>query len=148
MHIGVKMFNKLIAIGNLTRDIELKSLSNGTYLAKSAIATSYSYKDSTGQSKEEVCFIDFTIFGRVAETANKYLHKGSKVMLEGRLIFETWVGTDGQNHSKHSLRVDEFKFLDSKSNSNSSFPSREVEKTTIQAKKQFVNFEDLDEPPF
>lgn len=109
------MFNKVIMIGNLTRDIEFQYLQgSNTPLAKSAIATSYKYKGSEGIQKDETCFLDFTIFGRVAEIANQYLHKGSKVMLEGRLSFEQWVGTDGQNRSKHILKVENMKMLGGK----------------------------------
>lgn len=69
------MYNKIIMIGNLTRDIEFQYLQNSnTPLAKSALATSYKYKAGDGAQKEEVCFFDFTIFGRVAEVANQYLH--------------------------------------------------------------------------
>ena len=109
------MYNKIIVIGNLTRDIELKYLSNNTALAKGAIATSHKYKTQSGEQKDEVCFLDFTIFGRVAEVANQYLHKGSKVMLEGRLQFDQWVDNQtGAKRSKHSLMVNEMKLLDSK----------------------------------
>ncbi|QOG13077.1 single-stranded DNA-binding protein [Arcobacter sp. FWKO B] len=109
------MYNKVVMIGNLTRDIELRYLPSGSAVAKSAIATSYKYKTQTGEQKDEVCFLDFNIFGRSAEIANQYLKKGSKVLLEGRLVLEQWTGTDGQNRTKHSLRVDTMKMLDSKS---------------------------------
>lgn len=108
------MYNKVVMIGNLTRDIELRYLPSGAAIAKSAIATSYKYKTSTGEQKDEVCFLDFNIFGRSAEIANQYLKKGSKVLLEGRLVLEQWTGQDGSNRSKHSLRVDTMKMLDTK----------------------------------
>ena len=108
------MYNKVICVGNLTRDIELKYLPSGSAIAKSAVATSFKYKDSSGQQKDEVCFLDFNIFGRSAEIANQYLRKGSKVLLEGRLVLESWVAQDGSNRSKHSLRVETMKMLDSK----------------------------------
>lgn len=108
------MYNKTILVGNLTRDIELRYMPSGSAVAKSAIATSYKYKTSTGEQKDEVCFLDFNIFGRSAEIANQYLSKGSKVLLEGRLVLEQWTATDGTNRSKHSLRVDTMKMLDSK----------------------------------
>ena len=113
------MYNKVITIGNLTRDIELKHLPSGTALAKSAIATSHKYKSQTGEQKEEVCFLDFTMFGRSAEIAQQYLKKGSKVMLEGRLVLERWVGQDGNNRSKHSLNVDNMKMLGGREENNS-----------------------------
>lgn len=111
------MYNKVIMVGNLTRDIELRYLPSGSAVAKSAIATSYKYKSSTGEQKDEVCFLDFNIFGRSAEVANQYLRKGSKVLLEGRLVFEQWTAQDGSTRSRHSLRVDTMKMLDTKSDS-------------------------------
>jgi len=111
------MYNKVVMVGNLTRDIELRYMPNGAALAKSAIATSHRYKAQTGEQKEEVCFLDFNIFGRSAEVANQYLRKGSKVLLEGRLVFEQWTAQDGSNRSKHALRVDTMKMLDSKGDS-------------------------------
>jgi single-strand DNA-binding protein len=108
------MFNRVIVIGNLTRDIELKYLPSGSAVAKSAIASTYKFKSSTGEQKEEVCFLDFNLFGRSAEVANQYLKKGSKVLLEGRLIFEQWTAQDGTARSRHSLRVEAMKMLDSK----------------------------------
>ena len=108
------MYNKVIMVGNLTRDIELRYLPSGSAIAKSAVATSYKYKSSTGEQKDEVCFLDFNIFGRSAEVANQYLKKGSKVLLEGRLVFEQWTAQDGTTRSRHSLRVDAMKMLDSK----------------------------------
>lgn len=108
------MYNKVMMVGNLTRDIELRYLPSGSAVAKSAIATSYKYKSSTGEQKDEVCFLDFNIFGRSAEVANQYLRKGSKVLLEGRLVFEQWTAQDGTTRSRHSLRVDTMKMLDTK----------------------------------
>ena len=108
------MYSKTIMVGNLTRDIELRYLPSGSAIAKSAIATSYEYKDQAGQKKSEVCYLDFNIFGRSAEIANQYLRKGSKVLLEGRLVFEQWTANDGSTRSRHSLRVDTMKMLDSK----------------------------------
>eukprot|EP01029_Cantina_marsupialis_P028280 TRINITY_DN775958_c0_g1_i1.p1 TRINITY_DN775958_c0_g1~~TRINITY_DN775958_c0_g1_i1.p1 ORF type:complete len:185 (+),score=47.50 TRINITY_DN775958_c0_g1_i1:496-1050(+) len=111
------MYNKVVMVGNLTRDIELRYMPNGSALAKSAIATSHRYKSNTGEQKEEVCFLDFNIFGRSAEVANQYLRKGSKVLLEGRLVFEQWTAQDGTNRNRHALRVDSMKMLDSKADS-------------------------------
>lgn len=111
------MYNKVIMIGNLTRDIELKYIPSGAAIAKGAIATSHKYKTQSGEQKEEVCFLDFNVFGKSAEILNQYVRKGSKVMLEGRLVLEQWVDQSGGNRSKHSLRVETFKFLDSKADS-------------------------------
>lgn len=108
------MFNKVILVGNLTRDIELRYMPSGAALAKSAIATTHKYKDQLNNQQEEVCFIDFSIFGRAAEVANQYLKKGSKVLLEGRLVFEQWTAQDGSTRSRHSLKVETLKMLDTK----------------------------------
>lgn len=111
------MYNKVIMIGNLTRDIELKYLPSGSAIANGAIATSHKYKMQNGEQKEEVCFLDFSIFGKGGEIFNQYVRKGSKVMLEGRLVFQQWKAQDGTNRSRHALSVTEFKFLDGKSDS-------------------------------
>jgi single-strand DNA-binding protein len=111
------MYSKLIMIGNLTRDIELKYLPSGSAIAKGAIATSHKYKTQSGEQKDEVCFLDFTVFGKGGEILNQYVRKGSKVMLEGRLQFDQWQDQNGNNRSKHSMMVSEFKFLDSKADS-------------------------------
>ena len=113
------MFSKTILLGNLTRDIELRYLPSGSAIAKSAIATSFKFKSASGEQKDEVCFLDFQMFGRGAEVANQYLKKGSKVLLEGRLVFEQWTAQDGSSRSRHSLRVETMKMLDSKSDNQS-----------------------------
>ena len=89
------MYNKVIMVGNLTRDIELRYLPSGAAISKTAIATSYKCKMQTGEQKEEVCFLDINFFGRSAEIANQYLKKGSKVLVEGRLVFEQWISQAG-----------------------------------------------------
>jgi single-strand DNA-binding protein len=107
------MFNKVILVGNLTRDIELRYSQAGMGIAKTAIATSRKFT-SNGEKKEEVCFVDITFFGRSAEVANQYLRKGSKILVEGRLNFEQWVDQNGGKRSKHSVTVETMQMLDSK----------------------------------
>jgi len=108
------MFNKVILIGNLTRDVELRYLPSGQALAKCGIATNRRYKDASGMQKDETMFIDFTVWGRSAEIANQYLHKGSRVLLEGRLTLEQWTDQNGQKRSRHSITVENLKMLDRK----------------------------------
>lgn len=143
------MYNKTIVVGNLTKDIELKYLPSGSAVAKSSIATSYKYKSQSGEQKEEVCFLEFTIFGRMGEIANQYLKKGSKVLLEGRLIFEQWNTQDGSARSKHSLRVDEMKMLDSKPSENNhnsqSQGNYQPQQRQEQPKQQSIPEIDIDE---
>jgi len=111
------MFNKIILVGNLTRDIELRYSQAGMGIAKTAIATSRKFT-SNGEKKEEVCFVDITFFGRSAEVANQYLRKGSKILVEGRLNFEQWVDQNGQKRSKHSVIVETMQMLDSRGDNN------------------------------
>jgi single-strand DNA-binding protein len=116
------MFNKVILIGNLTRDVELKYTPSGTAIAKFGLATNRTYKDSvTGENKQEVMFIDITVFGRSAEIANQYLAKGRRVLIEGRLILEQWVDSSGQKRSRHSVIAERVQFMDSKSSSDSGY---------------------------
>jgi single-strand DNA-binding protein len=136
------MYNKVIMIGNLTRDIELKYLPSGSAIAKGALATSHKYKMQNGEQKEEVCFLDFTVFGKGGEVLNQYVRKGSKVMLEGRLVFEQWQAQDGTNRNRHTLRVEEFKFLDSKNDSqgggnNYNAPQMQQSQQQVQPQQQY-----------
>ncbi len=108
------MFNKVILVGNLTRDIELRYTPSGTAVGNTGIATSRKFKSADGQQKEEVCFVDLTFFGRTAEIANQYLRKGSKVLVEGRLKYDTWQDQNGGKRSKHSITVENMTMLDSK----------------------------------
>jgi len=109
------MFNKVILIGNLTRDVELRYTPSGTAIAKFGIATNRTYKDQvTGENKQETMFIDVTVFGRSAEVANQYLKKGRRVLIEGRLVFEQWVDNTGQKRSKHSVGAEKLQFMDTK----------------------------------
>jgi single-strand DNA-binding protein len=114
------MYNKVVMAGHVTRDIELKYLPSGAAIARSAIATNFRYKSGTGEQKDETCFLDFNVFGKQAEVLNQYIRKGSKVLLEGRLVFEQWTAQDGSNRNRHSLRVDNFTFLDNKGDNQNS----------------------------
>ncbi len=114
------MLNKVLLIGNLTRDVELRYSTGGAAISKLNLAVNRRWKDrNTGENKDEVMFIDITVFGRSAEIANQYLKKGSKVLIEGRLQLERWVDANGQNRNKHSVVAENLQFLDNKSDSNS-----------------------------
>jgi len=96
-------FNRVILMGNLTRDVEIKYLQSGTAVAEIGLAVNDKRKDSqTGQWIEEVTFVDCTLWGRTAEIAGEYLSKGSPVLIEGRLKLHQWE-SEGQKRSK--LRV-------------------------------------------
>ncbi len=116
------MLNKVILIGNLTRDVELRYTSGGSAIANLGLATNRRWKDrNTGENKEEVTFVDITVFGRSAETANQYLKKGSKVLIEGRLKYDQWTDQNGGSRSKLSVVAETLQFLDSKEQSSGSY---------------------------
>ena len=124
------MYNKIILVGNLTRDIELKYTQAGVAIANTAIATTRKFT-SNGEKKEEVCFVDITFFGRSGEVANQYLHKGSKILVEGRLKFDQWSDQQGQKRSKHTVSVESMQMLDSKPSN-----SGEANQQSYQAPQQ------------
>jgi len=103
-------------MGNTTRAIELRHLPSGSAVAKTGLAVNRSWKDKlTGEQKQETMFVDVAIYGKSAEIANQYMTKGKKVLIEGRLVLEQWMDQTGQKRSKHTVAVDSFEFLDSKS---------------------------------
>jgi single-strand DNA-binding protein len=111
------MYNKVVLVGNLTRDVEIRYAQSGSAIGNVGIATSRKFKTQTGEQKEEVMFIDLTFFGRTAEIANQYLRKGSKVLVDGRLKLEQWTAQDGSKRSKHAIIVENLQMLDSKADS-------------------------------
>lgn len=104
------MFNKVVLVGNLTRDIEMRYAQTGSAIGASAVAVTRRFTVN-GEKREETCFIDISFYGRTAEIANQYLSKGSKLLIEGRLRFEQWVDQNGQNRSKHSVQVENMEML-------------------------------------
>ncbi len=108
------MYNKVVLVGNLTRDIEVRYTQSGSAIANTAIATSRKFKTQSGEQKDEVMFVDITFFGRTAEVANQYLKRGSKVLVDGRLKFDQWVAQDGTKRNKHSVIVESMTMLGSR----------------------------------
>lgn len=95
-------YNRVILVGNLTRDIELKYTPGGTAVTDIGLAVNDRRKSASGEWVDETTFVDVTLWGRTAEVASEYLGKGSPILVEGRLKLDTWE-TDGQKRSK--LRV-------------------------------------------
>jgi len=108
------MFNKVILVGNLTRDLELRYLQSGTAVGNTGIAVNRKFKSANGEQKDETLFIDITFFGRTAEIANQYLRRGSKVLVEGRLKLDSWEDQNGGKRSKHTVVVESMQMLDSR----------------------------------
>jgi len=115
------MYNRVILVGRLTRDPELRYLPSGTAVTTFGLATSRTWTDkNTNEKKEEVMFIDITTFSRSAEIVNQYLKKGNKVLVEGRLVLERWTDQNGQNRSKHTVRADTVQFMESRAEAQNS----------------------------
>lgn len=107
-------YNRVILIGNLTRDIELRYLQSGTAVADVGLAVSEKRKNAAGEWIEEVVFVDVTAWGRTAEVMSEYLSKGSPVFIEGRLKLDTWEAQDGQKRSKLKVVCDRMQLIGSK----------------------------------
>lgn len=105
-------FNRVILIGNLTRDPEYKQLTSGQAVCRLALATNRQFKNrQTGAMVQEVCYIDIDVWGPQADSCKQYLQKGRPVLVEGRLKLDTWEDANGQNRSKHSVVADRVVFL-------------------------------------
>src|SRR3954468_17511590 len=105
-------FNKIILVGNLTRDPQLKYLPSQMAVVDFGLAVNHKFRTKTGEDREEVCFIDCSCFGKGAEIINQYCQKGKQILVEGRLKYDTWEDKQGGGkRSKHSVVVDNFQFL-------------------------------------
>lgn len=105
-------FNKVILLGNLTKDPELKKTPSGVSVARLRLAVSETFRDrQTGQPKEVVCYVDVNVWDRQAESCGKYLQRGSQVLVEGRLAYEEWKNQQGEMRSRVSVRADRVQFL-------------------------------------
>lgn len=108
-------FNKVIVAGNLTRDPELRYTPKGTAVARLGMAINRSWKNETGETKEEVTFVDIDAFGRQAEVVAQYLKKGRPILVEGRLKLDQWEDKNThQKQSKLKVILESFSFLDSR----------------------------------
>lgn len=106
-------FNKVIMLGNLTRDPQLSYTPSQTAVVDFGLAMNRRWVGQDGSQKEETCFVDCRMFGKRAEVINKYLRKGQPLFVEGRLSFESWTAQDGSKRSRHRVTVEEFQFISS-----------------------------------
>jgi single-strand DNA-binding protein len=104
-------YNKVILVGNLTRDPELRRLPSDTSVVDFGLAVNRKWRSADGQQREDVCFIDCCAFGKQADTIKQYCSKGKQLLVEGRLHLDRWDGKDGQKHSKHKIMVENFQFV-------------------------------------
>ncbi len=107
-------FNRIIIVGNLTRDPDFKQLNNGQNVCRLGLASNRQFKNrQSGDMVQEVCYVDVDVWGPQADSCKQYLAKGRQVLIEGRLKLDTWQDTEGQNRSKHSIVADRVVFLTS-----------------------------------
>ena len=105
-------FNKVILVGNLTRDPELRYTPKGTAIAKIGVAVNRVWTNEAGEKKEEVTFVDVDVFGRTAENVGQYMRKGRPILIEGRLRLDQWDDKQtGQKRSKLTVIVETCQFL-------------------------------------
>ena len=104
-------YNKVILMGNLTRDPQLSYTPNQTAVVDFGIATNRRWKGQDGTQRDETCFVDCRMFGKRAEVINKYCKKGNPLFVEGRLTFDSWQGQDGSKRSKLRVTVENFEFM-------------------------------------
>jgi single-strand DNA-binding protein len=106
----VTSFNKVILMGNLTRDPEMRYTPNGTAVTTMGLAVSRRYRQGDEQ-REDVCFVDVVVFGRQAETCSQYLTKGAGVIVDGRLTYRRWESDDGMKRSKLEVVAQDVRFM-------------------------------------
>jgi single-strand DNA-binding protein len=104
-------FNRVILMGNLTRDPEIRYIPSGTAVCDIGLAVNDRRKGTNGEWIEETTFVDVTLWGRTAEIAGEYLTKGGPVLIEGRLKLDTWEGNDGQKKSKLKVICENMRLL-------------------------------------
>ncbi|WP_018291926.1 single-stranded DNA-binding protein [Verrucomicrobium sp. 3C] len=103
--------NRVFLIGNLTRDPEVRYTPKGTAVGDLALAVNTSIRGQDGQVKEETCFVDIVAWGRQAETVKEFLHRGSPILVEGRLQFEQWETREGEKRNRLRVRAERIQFL-------------------------------------
>jgi single-strand DNA-binding protein len=108
-------FNKVILLGNLTRDPELRYLPSQMAVVDFGIAVNHKFRTAQGEDREEVMFIDCSAFGKQAEVIKQYCQKGKQLMVEGRLKLDSWDDKQtGQKRSKHKVTIENFQFVGSR----------------------------------
>lgn len=106
-------FNKVILLGNLTRDPELRTTGTGLHICKISLAVNRRFSDRDGNQKEEVTYVEVDAFGKQAEVMNQYLAKGRPVLIEGRLRLDQWETQQGEKRSKLTVVCENFQFVGS-----------------------------------
>jgi|FLOH01.1.fsa_nt_gi single-strand DNA-binding protein len=116
--------NNVQILGTITREVELKYTNSGVAIGSFGIAYNEKRKQQDGSYGDVAHFFDITAFGKTAENINSYFQKGSRILLNGSLDFQSWVDKDGQKRSKVGIKVNSFDFIDKRDNSQQSQPQQ------------------------
>jgi single-strand DNA-binding protein len=130
-------FNRVILMGNLTRNPELRYIGSGTAVVEVGLAVNDRRKNANGEWVEETVFVEVTFWGRTAEVVNEYLSKGSPVFIEGRLKFDSWEGQDGQKRSKLRVVCERMQMVGGKGGGGGGGSSRRDDSEYSQPAEQF-----------
>ena len=117
--------NRVLLIGNLTKDPELRYTPSGTPVANLRLAVNSSFKSQSGERKEETCFVTIVVWSRQAEICQQYLKKGRSVFIEGRLIYRSWEA-EGKTRSTMEVRADRVQFLGGPAGAGGAAPREEA----------------------
>ena len=109
--------NKVLLIGNLTRDPDVRMMTNGRPVCNFGLALNRSYKDAEGNRKDETTFVDVECFGPRAEAVGRFFTKGRAIFVEGRLKLDQWETKEGEKRSAIRVVLDNFEFVDSRQES-------------------------------
>jgi len=107
-------YNKVLLMGNLTRDPELRFTASNQPVVQVGLAMNRHYTSAAGEKKEETTFVDCEGWGRTAELINQYFSKGRPIFIEGRIKLDQWEDQQGQKRSRHKIVIESFQFVDSK----------------------------------
>lgn len=116
-------FNKVILVGNLTRDPELRVTPQGLSIAKLSLAVNRNYRTANGEDQEETTYVDVDAFGKPAEIICKYMGKGRAILVEGRLKTDSWTNQAGEKRSKLKVVLENFQFMGSRGDDNTNSDS-------------------------
>ncbi len=143
-----KGFNKVILMGNLTRDVEVRTTASGQSVANFSLAISRSWRGQDGQQQDQTSFINCVAWGKVGDIIAQYVHKGSPLLVSGRLDQRSYQDKDGNKRSAVEVVVEDFNFVGSASGrSDNSSPSAPSSNQSNNSKSQDVVIEDIDDKP-
>ena len=146
---AARSLNKVILIGNLTRDPEMRYTNSGTPVVTFGMATNKSWKDASGDTKELAEFHNIVAWTKMAEICQQLLAKGMKVYIEGSLNTRSWEGEDGVTKYKTEIRVDDMILLDNKGKQGAGLDERkeEVQEKEVEVEEEVAEVEAADEDP-